>query len=168
MTSRRAPRGLHMPGMAIPARLAAAVVVAAFWSFALHAAPATPSEAFDQITYRDTGGFGVGGRGISLTVTGSGNLEAQVLKGPPRVRSLRGEELAELHVAVAAVDWSHVEHDYRTPGAADLVTRNLTIVIRGQTFETHADGLAKIAPALGELFSRLDALYRRSTRQERK
>jgi hypothetical protein len=77
--------------------------------------------------------------------------------------SLHGEELAELHAAVAAVDWSHVEHDYRTPGAADLVTRNLTIVIRGQTFETHADSLAKIPAALGGLFSRLDALYRRTT-----
>ena len=150
--------------MAIPARLAAAVVVASVCIFGVHAAPATPSDAFDQITYRDTGGFGVGGRGISLTVTGSGDLEAQVLKGPPRIRSLQGQELAELHAAVAAVDWPHVEHDYRTPGAADLVTRNLTVVIRGQTYETHADILAKIPASLGEFFSQLDELYRRSVR----
>jgi hypothetical protein len=148
-------------------RLLAAVVVASVCGFRVHAAPATPSDAFDQIRYRDTGGFGVGGRGISLTITGSGNLEAQVLKGPPSVRTLQGQELAELHAAVSAVDWSHVEHDYRTPGAADLVTRNLTMVIRGQMFETHADGLAKIPDALRELFSRLDALYRRSTRPEK-
>ena len=153
--------------MLFPRRLLAVAVVASVCGFKLHAAPAPPSDAFDQITYRDTGGFGVGGRGISLTVTGSGNLEAQVLKGQPRVRTLQGEELAELHAAVAAVDWPHVERDYRAPGAADMVTRNLTIVIRGQTFETHADGLAKTPPALGELFSRLDALYRRSTRPER-
>ncbi len=70
--------------------------------------------------------------------------------------------------AVAAVDWPHVEHDYRTPGAYDLVTRNLTVVIRGQTFEAHADGLAKIPDALRELFSRLDALYQRSTRPEKR
>jgi hypothetical protein len=151
--------------MAIPARLVAAIVLAAAFGFRVHAAP---SDAFDQITYRDTGGFGAGGRGISLIVTGSGSLEAHVLKGPNRVRSLQGEELAELQAAVSAVDWSHVEHDYRTPGAADLVTRNLTIVIRGQTFETHADGLAKIPDALGELFSRLDALYQRSTRPEKR
>src|SRR4030095_13322906 len=99
--------------MLIPRRLLIAVVVASVCGFALHAAPAPPSDAFDQITYRDTGGFGAGGRGISLTVTGSGNLEAHVLKGPNRVRSLQGEELAELHSAVSAVDWSHVEHDYR-------------------------------------------------------
>ena len=154
--------------MPIPARLAAAVVVASVCGFGVHAASATPSDAFDQITYRDTGGFGAGGRGISLTVTGSGNLVAHVLKGPNRVRSLQREELAELHAAVSAVDWSHVEHDYRTAGGADLVTRNLTIVIRGQTYETHADGLAKSPPALGELFSRLDALYRRAIRPEQK
>ena len=104
--------------------------------------------------------------GVQNAVSGSGNLEAHILKGPPRIRSLQGQELAELHAAVAAVDWSHVEHDYRTPGAADLVTRNLTIVIRGQTFETHADSLARIPAALGELFRQLDALYRRSTRAE--
>jgi hypothetical protein len=154
--------------MLIPRRLIAAVVVASVCGFALHAAPAAPPDAFDQIRYRDTGGFGVGGRGISLTVTGSGNLEAQVLKDPPRVRTLQGQELTELHAAVAAVDWSHVEHDYRTPGAADLVTRNLTIVIRGQTYETHADSLAKIPVALGQLFSRLDTLYRQSIRSEKR
>jgi hypothetical protein len=152
--------------MQIPARLAAAVVVAVVSGLGVHAVAATPSDAFDQITYRDTGGFGAGGRGISLTVTGSGNLEAYVLKGPNRVRSLQGEELAELHTAVSAVDWPHIERDYRTPGAADLVTRNLTIVIRGQMYETHADVLAKIPPALGELFSRLDTLYRRSIHPE--
>ena len=48
------------------------------------------------------------------------------------------------------------------------VTRNLTIVIRGQTYETHADGLAKIPDALRELFSRLDALYRWAIRAEGK
>ena len=150
------------------ARLIAPVILASAVGFAAHAAAATPSDAFEQITYRDTGGFGAGGRGISLTVTGSGNLEAHVLKGPPRVRSLQGQELAELSAAVSAVDWLHIQRDYRTPGAADLVIRNLTIVIRGQTFETHADSLAKIPPALGELFSRLDALYRRSTRPEKR
>ena len=141
--------------------MVAAIILASAFGFGVHA---TPSDAFDQITYRDTGGFAVGGRGISLTVAGSGNLEAHVLKGPPAIRSLQGEELTELHAAVSAIDWSHVERDYRTPGAADLVTRNLTIVIRGQTFETHADSLAKIPTALGELFSRLDELYRRSIR----
>ena len=141
--------------------MAVAVVMVLAFGLGLYAAPSTPSVTFDQITYRDTGGFGAGGRGISLTVTGAGNLEAQVLKGPNRVRLLQGEELAELHAAVAAVDWSHVERDYRTPGGADLATRNLTIVIRGVTIETHADSLAKIPPALSELFRRLDALYRR-------
>jgi len=119
--------------MLIARRLIAAVVVASVCGLALHAAPAPPSDAFEQITYRDSGGFGAGGRGISLTVTGAGNLEAQILSGQPRVRTLQGEKLAELHTAVAAVDWPHVERDYRTPGAADLVTRNLTLVIRGQT-----------------------------------
>lgn len=156
------------PGMPVLARLAAAVVAASVCGCGVHAAPVTTSVAFDQITYRDSGGFGVGGRGISLTVTGSGNVESQVLEGAPRTRTLQGPELAELHAAVAAVDWSHVEHDYRTPGAADLVTRNLTIVIRGQTYETHADSLAKIPVALGRLFSRLDTLYRESIRSEKR
>ena len=88
--------------MLIPRRLIAAVVVASVCGLALHAAPAPPADAFDRITYRDSGGFGVGGRGISLTVTGSGNLEAQILSDQPRVRTLQGEELAELHAAVAA------------------------------------------------------------------
>jgi len=154
--------------MLSPRRLVAAIILASAFGFGVHATPATPSDAFDQITYRDTGGFGAGGRGISLTVTGPGHLEAEVLGGPKRVRTLQGEELAELHAAVAAVDWPHVEHNYLTPGAADLVVRNLTIVIRGEMCETHADFLAKIPPALQELFSRLDALYRRSTRPEKR
>lgn len=153
--------------MLISRRLVAAALAASACGFAVHAA-ATPSEAFDQITYRDTGGFGVGGRGISLTVTGSGNLEAHVLKGPPRVRSLQSKELAELSTAVSAVDWPHIERDYRTPGAADLATRNLTIVIRGQTYETHADLLARVPAALQELFRQLDALYRRAIRPQEK
>ena len=154
--------------MPILRRLLAAVVVASMCGFSGRAAAAPLSDAFDQITYRDTGGFGVGGRGISLTVTGSVHLEAEVLGGPKRVRTLQGEELAELHAAVAAVDWPHVEHNYLTPGAADLAVRNLTIVIRGEMYETHADFLAKIPPALQELFSQLDALYRRSTRPEKR
>jgi hypothetical protein len=96
------------------------------------------------------------------------HLEAEVLGGPKRVRTLQGEELAELHAAVSAVDWPHVEHNYLTPGAADLVIRNLTIVIRGERYETHADFLANTPPALQELFSRLDALYRKSTRPEKR
>ena len=87
--------------MLIPRRLLAAVVVASVCGLALHAAPAPPSDAFEQITYRDSGGFGAGGR-ILLTVTGTGNLEVQILSGHPRVRTLQGEELAELHAAVAA------------------------------------------------------------------
>jgi hypothetical protein len=154
--------------MLIPRPSVAAIILASAFVFSVRAAPATSSDAFDQITYRDTGGFGAGGRGISLTLTGAGNLEAQVLKGSPVIRTLQGTELADLHAAVAAVDWSHVEHDYRTPGAADLVIRNLTIVIRGQPYETHADGLAKIPFALGELLSRLDALYRRAIRRQEK
>jgi hypothetical protein len=154
--------------MAIRARLAAVVLVASLSGVGVQAAPAQPSDAFDQITYRDTGGFGAGGRGISLTVTGAGHLEAEVLDGPTRVRQLQGEELAHLHAAVAAVDWPHIEHNYLRPGAADLVIRNLTIVIRGQTFETHADGLAKIPDALRELFDRLDALHRESTQPTQK
>jgi len=87
--------------MLIPRQLFAAVVAASLCGFEVHSAPATLSDAFDQITYRDTGGFGAGGRGISLAVTGSGNLEAHVLKGKSRVRTLQGQELAELHAAVA-------------------------------------------------------------------
>jgi hypothetical protein len=120
------------------APLSAAVALALTIGFATDATNASPSDAFDQITYRDTGGFAGGGRGISLTVTGSGNLEAKVPNSPPRIGVLQGQELAELHSAVAVVDWPHVERNYLTPGAADLVIRNLTIVIRGQTFETHA------------------------------
>jgi hypothetical protein len=37
-----------------------------------------------------------------------------------------------------------------------------------ESFETHADGLAKIPPALRELFSRLDALYRQSVGPQRR
>ncbi|HET7617804.1 MAG TPA: hypothetical protein VFK20_04785 [Vicinamibacterales bacterium] len=130
----------------------------------VYAQAATPPDAFETITYRDSGGFAGGGRGIRLTLTGAGKVEANDRSGDPKTRTLECQELAALHAAVAAVDWSQVKPDYRTPNAYDLGVRNLTIVIRGQTFETHVDSLAKEVPApLHELFDQLDALYERST-----
>ena len=77
-------------------------------------------------------------------------------------RALRAPELTELFAAVAAVDWEHINRRYIAPNAADLVNRDLTIVVRGKTYETRADALARIPAALQNLFSRLDALYRQT------
>jgi hypothetical protein len=48
------------------------------------------------------------------------------------------------------------------------VNNDLTIVVEGETYVTHADGLARIPAALRELFGRLDALYRRATGPDKK
>lgn len=134
----------------------------------VYAQAPTPPDAFETITYRDSGGFAGGGRGIRLTLTGAGKVEAHDRSGEPKTLTLAEKELAALHAAVAAVDWPQIKHDYRTPNAYDLGVRNLTIVIRGQTFETHVDSMAKQVPAeLHKLFDLLDDLYFQATKPKK-
>jgi hypothetical protein len=117
---------------------------------------------FDTITYRDSGGFAGGGTGKSLSLSGDGRLEAQARGHARTAVQLQPGELADLCTAMAAVDWPHIEHTYLYPGAADLIIRDLVVVVRGNKYEIHADGLSKLPPVLQEIFDRLDAFYRRA------
>jgi len=119
-------------------------------------------KAFDSVAYRDSGGFAGGGTGKSLTVTADGNLNAQRRDGPRTTLRLQSRELAELSAAVVAVDWQHIQRIYRLPGGHDIVSRDLTITIGGNTYETHADMLTKVPDGLGQLFDCLDAIYDRA------
>jgi hypothetical protein len=123
---------------------------------------------FDTITYKDSGGFAGGGTGKSLKLTGEGEVTAQVLHGPSRTLRLQDQDMAALKMAVAAVDWEHLETWYSTRGAADLVIRDLTVVVQGHKYETHADDLARVPEALAKLFIRLDELYRQATTASRR
>ena len=123
-----------------------------------------PPGGFDTIAYRDSGGFTGGGTGKILSLSSDGRLEATMRGGQRTVMQLRPDELAALSAAVAAVDWPHVEHAYQARGAADLVVRDLTVVVRGTTYATHADSLAKLPPSLRALFDRLDDFYDRATK----
>jgi len=131
-------------------------------------AGAASADAFEQITYRDSGGFSGAGTGMSLTVMADGTLQARRRNGPSITRTLREQELTELRAAVAAVEWERINGRYIAPNAADLVNRDLTIVVRGKTYETRADALARIPAALQNLFSRLDALYRQAVSAKEK
>lgn len=116
---------------------------------------------FDSISYHDSGGFAGGGTGKSLTVSRDGRIETLTRRGQRMVLQLGAEDLAALNTAVAAVEWPRVEQSYRLPGAADLVIRDLVVVVRGTTYETHADSLAKLPPPLRAVFDRLDDLCQR-------
>ena len=140
-------------------RLTTALLIAAF----VCVAPAGAREAvsFDSITYRDSGGF-AGGTGKSLAVTADGRLDAQTREGPRPTLQLQPRELADLNAAVAAVDWPQVAPTYHVAGGHDIPRRDLIVKIGGNTYETHADVLAKIPASLQQLFNRLDALYARA------
>jgi len=68
-----------------------------------------------------------------------------------------------LNAVIAKVDWEHDAHTYRVAGGHDLVSRDLTIVVHGKTYEIQAEILTKIPPTLQEVFDRLDVLYERIT-----
>lgn len=118
--------------------------------------------AFDKITYQDSGGFSGRGSGKSLLLTADGKLETKSRAGQARVIQLDKQELAEIHKAVAAVDWTSVPKSYPAPGA-DMYQNDLTIVIAGKTHETHANENAKLPPELKKLFTQLDGTYRQAT-----
>jgi hypothetical protein len=75
------------------------------------------------------------------------------------------DDLAALRAAIAGVDWAHIERGYVTRGAADLIVRDLLITLRGTTYETHADSLAKLPPPLRAVFDRLDDVYSRALKR---
>jgi len=145
----------------------AAAEFAGVWDSPAAGATATGA-AFDKIIYRDRGGFTGGGTGKSLLVSGDGIVEARNRDGAPRILSLGQEELSELSSIVGAVDWPSIPREYLSPGAADLVSNDLTVVIRGMEHETRVDGLAKIPHSLRELLGRLEAVYRRAMSEGRK
>jgi hypothetical protein len=134
---------------------------------AANAAPLRAQEpasdaAFDSISYHDSGGFAGGGTGKWLSVTADGRIEAHSRGGDKFLSQLRGDELAELKKAIAAVDWPHVEHAYQLRGAADLVIRDLVVVVHGTSYQTHFDGLFKLPAPLRAVFDRLDDFYQRA------
>lgn len=118
---------------------------------------------FEAIRYSDSGGFSGGGTGMSLSLSGAGKVEAQARGREVVVMQLQPQELVELRAAIAAVDWVHIAQRFATPGAADLVVRDLTIYVGGSKYEIHADSLAKLPAGLRTIFDRLDALYRRAS-----
>ena len=118
--------------------------------------------AFDSISYHDSGGFAGGGTGKSLSLFGDGKIETYTRAGQRVVTRLQPQDLVVLSTAIAAVDWPRIEHGYRARGAADLIVRDLTVVVRGVTYETHADSLAKVPQPLLAVFDRLDEIYRRA------
>ena len=120
------------------------------------------ADPFETITYHDSGGFVGGGTGKSLSVTADGKLDARTRDRRQTTIQLQPRELTDLNTAVANIDWPHIESSYRLPGGHDIVSRDLTVVIRGTTYETHADMMAKVPSGLRELFDRLDVLYRRA------
>ena len=122
--------------------------------------PAAAAPAFDRLAFQDSGGFTGQGSGKRLTLSGGGQLTVKRRNGPAKTIQLQDQELTAVRQAVAAVDWKTVEPIYRSRGA-DLMINELTITIGGQQHQTHADQLAKLPPALKELFQRLNALYRR-------
>ena len=140
----------------------AAVAVVAANAPALRAPDQAPGAAFDSISYRDSGGFAGGGTGKRLSVTPDGRVEAHSRYGAKIVSQLHVEDLSTLSAAISAVDWAHVEHAYQVRGAADLVVRDLVVVVHGTTYETHADPLFKLPPPLQAVFDRLDEFYRRA------
>ena len=127
-----------------------------------------PSAPFDSISYQDSGGFAGGGTGMSLSIGGDGKLQALARGGRPSAVLLSAEDLAALGTAVAAVDWAHIERSYRRPGAADLIVRDLVVVVHGTRYETHADSLAKLPPPLATVFDRLDEFYGRAMKASRR
>lgn len=139
----------------------AAVAVVAAHAPALRAPGQAPGAAFDSISYRDSGGFAGGGTGKWLSVTSNGRIEAHSRGGAKIVSQLHVDDLAMLNAAIAAVDWPHVEHAYQVRGAADLVIRDLVVVVGGTSYQTHADALFKLPAALQAVFDRLDEFYRR-------
>lgn len=128
---------------------------------AVEVAPAAGTNAFEKITYQDSGGFTGRGSGKALVLAGSGKLEVKSRSGAARTVQLEKAELAELNQAVAAVPWAAVEKTYRSRGA-DMMINSLTIVIAGKTWQTQADEQAKLPPELKKLFKQLDAIYRRA------
>jgi hypothetical protein len=128
----------------------------------LASAAQPPVSAFDTITYRDSGGFAGGGTGKSLSLWADGRFEARMRGAGAAALRLQPSELVDLNALIAAVDWSQLQHFYRVPGAADLVMRDLVIVIHGTKYEVHAEDMAKIPAALREVFERLDALCARA------
>ncbi len=129
---------------------------------AIRAIGQSPAAAFDTVSYRDSGGFAGGGTGKSLSVTGDGRLETLARGGPRIVTQLQPPDLATLRALIGAVDWTHVDRAYRLRGAADLVVRDLVVVVHGTTYETHADSLSKLPPPLQAVFDRLDEFYKRA------
>ena len=127
-----------------------------------------PSAPFDSIAYQDSGGFAGGGTGMSLSIGGDGKLQALARRGRASAGILSAEDLAALGAAVAAVDWPHIERTYRRAGAADLIVRDLVVVVHGTRYETHADSLAKLPPPLAAVFGRLDEFYGRAMKASRR
>lgn len=144
--------------------VAAAVATAEFRSSrcAFAAGATAPGVAFDSITYRDSGGFAGGGTGKSLRVSRDGIVEAAIRQGAAKTLRLDQQELTSLSSTVQAVDWASIQPQYLSPGAADLMRSDLTIVMHGTQHETRVDGLARLPPSLKELLGHLDALYRRA------
>ena len=118
---------------------------------------------FDAIRFVDSGGIAGGGTGMSLSVSRAGKVETQARGHEVIVMQLQPHELGELRAAVGAVDWVHVARRFATPGAADLVVRDLTIDVGGRKYEVHADSMAKLPAAVAAIFDRLEALYRRAS-----
>jgi hypothetical protein len=141
----------------------AGTAVAAF----LYAADQASAPAFESITYKDSGGFAGGGTGKSLRLAADGKGEASTRFGQPVTIQLSAADLASLNAAVAAVDWPNLKAAYAKPNAADLVVRDLTIVINGEKHEVHADAMAAIPATLRRLFDSLDEIYGRATHRER-
>lgn len=129
--------------------------------FAAEAAPAA-TNAFEKITYRDSGGFTGRGSGKSMVLTGGGKLDVKSRAGQARTVQLDKQELAEIQQAVAAVAWAALEKSYRTRGGADMFVNSLTIIIGGKSWQIEADEKAKLPPELKKFFKQLDATYRRA------
>lgn len=140
----------------------AAVAVVAANAPALRAPGQAPDAAFDSISYHDSGGFAGGGTGKWLSITPDGRIEAHARYGTKIVSQLHVEDLSKLSAAISAVDWAHVEQTYQVRGAADLVIRDLVVVVHGTSYQTHADGLFKLPSPLQAVFDRLDEFYRRA------
>ena len=126
--------------------------------------PAAPAAApaSSKIIYQDSGGFTGQGTGKWLALSGDGQLEVKRRNGSAMTVQLQDQELADVHKAVAAVDWKAVARQYRSQGA-DLMINDLIVTIGGKDYQTHADQLARLPPGLRALFKRLDALHRRTT-----
>lgn len=156
---------MKIPGL--PREWCVAVVVVVAAASASATATDQPSPAFDSLSYRDSGGFAGGGTGKSLSLSPDGRVLALGRGGTRSEMRLSPGDLAALDAAIAAVDWPHVEHAYQMPGAADLIVRDLVVVVRGTKYETHADSLSKLPPPLRAVFARLDDFYSRAIKPTR-